>query len=113
VNQHVPSWTRCWSKPVRYFCPVPLACVLRRRPARLLQPGGGVDSADAATARSLQAQLASCQQEMNRVRLESSSVRLESSKTIAAFRKVAEQLSEERLAQDADRAAKERCAWCR
>jgi hypothetical protein len=19
VNQHVPSWTRCWSKPVRYF----------------------------------------------------------------------------------------------
>jgi hypothetical protein len=68
-----------------------------------------VDSADAATARSLQAQLASYQQELNSVRLESS----RSSKTIAAFRKVAEQLSEERLAQDADRAAKERCAWCR
>ena len=91
---------------MRSCCLVPAALPsVTPHPVRL-QPGGGTDFADAATARSLQAQLASCQQELN-------SLRLESGKTIAAFRKVAEQLSEERLAQDADRAAKERCAWCR
>ena len=106
VSQHGPAWTRCLSKPVRSLHLVPPALLSVTPRPTCLQPGGGTDSADAATARSLQAQLASCQQELN-------SLRLESGKTIAAFRKVAEQLSEERLAQDADRAAKERCAWCR